>query len=369
MQNPVAPMKESPVPNLRRIAKAARVSHTTVSLALRNHPRISLRRRQRIQQLAEKMGYRPNALVSALMSHVRSSRRVISQEVLAFLTGGPDSEWWRRWPSITQNYLGIRARAEQLGFRVETFWMGPGGRDAASTAKVLRARAIRGMFIAPLPVPHASINLNWEQSAVTAIGYSFDQEPLHRVTHHHVSSMLLAYEHLRKLGYRRIGLAMTLEDMVRVKHYWLSGLLTGRALFGGETVPHLIFTGPEEKKSFFSWFRKERPDVIVGVARDTYFWLQEAGFSLPGDVAYAHLNRRDVEPGDVAGIEQRSFEIGAAASDLLATQLYHNEYGFPTTPNCVLIDGRWVPGATAPGRVPSVRAHRASSTEGVQQAS
>ena len=85
-------------------------------------------------------------------------------------------------------------------------------------------------------MPHAVINLDWEHSAVTTIGYSFDQTPLNRVAHHHVSSMILLYEKLRNLGYRRIGMAMTVEDLVRVKYYWLSGLLTGRALHGGERV-------------------------------------------------------------------------------------------------------------------------------------
>src|SRR4051812_19855777 len=108
-------MKASSVPNIRKIAKAAGVSHTTVSLALRNHPRVSEQTKRRIQTLAKKMGYRPNALVAALMSHVRSNRRVVAHEVVAFLSGGPTPDWWRGWPSISQNYFGARNRAEQLG--------------------------------------------------------------------------------------------------------------------------------------------------------------------------------------------------------------------------------------------------------------
>ena len=343
-------MKNPASPNIRKIAKAARVSHTTVSLALRNHPRVSMRTRRRIQALAESMGYRPNALVSALMSHVRSRRRVIAQEVVAFLTGGPTSDWWRGWPTITQAYLGARSRAEQLGFRLETLWLGPLGQDSRAVGKVMHARAIRGAIMAPLPVPHGEIDLDWSRCAVTAIGYSFEQVPLHRATHHHVSSMIEAYQQLRNLGYRRIGLATSVEDMVRVKHFWLAGLLTGRELFGGAHVPHVTFEGPRQKAEFFAWMKAEKPDIVVGVARDTYFWLREEGTRIPQDIAYAHLNLLDVQPGNIAGIEQRSAEIGAAAMDLLVGQLYHNEYGSPPTPNCTLIDGRWVNGETAPPR-------------------
>lgn len=344
-------MKPAPAINVREIAKAAKVSHTTVSLALRNHPRVSERTRQRICTLAAKMGYRPNALVSALMRHIRSNRQVATQEVVAFLTGGPTADWWQGWTSIAHSHAGARARAEQLGFRLETFWMGPGGREARHVAKVLRARAVRGGIIAPLPVPHfPRIELDWERCAVAAIGYSFEQVPLHRAAHHHTKSVMLLYQQLRQLGYQRIGFAASVEDQIRVKHFWLAGFLAGHELFGGAALPHLSFTGPPEKHLFFDWLDTYQPDIVVGVARDTYYWLKEAGLRLPEDVAYAHLNLLDVRPDKVAGIEQNSFAIGAAATDLLVGQLYHNEYGFPATPQCTLLDGRWVPGPTAPGR-------------------
>jgi LacI family transcriptional regulator len=343
-------MNPASAPNLRKIAKAAKVSHTTVSLALRNHPRVSERMKRRIRALAEKMGYRPNALVGALMSQIRSNRRVTNQEVIAFLTGGPTPNWWQEWTSIAQSHAGAHARAEQLGFRLEPFWLGPGGSDAARVAKILRARGIRGAIMAPLPIPHADrIELDWDRCAVTAMGYSFEQVPLHRAAHHHAKSLMMLYEQLRQLGYQRIGLAATVEDLVRVKHLWLAGFLAGRELFGGARIPHVSFTGPQEKQTFFDWLDRHQPDIVIGVARDTYFWLQEAGLRLPEDVAYAHLNLLDVQPHHVAGIEQNSAAIGAAATDLLVTQLYHNEYGSPVTTQCTLIDGRWVPGPTAPG--------------------
>ncbi len=341
---------KSPAPNLRKIARVARVSATTVSLALRNHPRVSLKVRRKIHALAEAMGYRPNALVSALMSQVRTNRRVVAQEVVAFLTGGPTPDWWMQWGNIEQNFLGARARAEQLGFRLEPLWLGPLGRDAPATAKVLHARAIRGAVLGPLPVPHAPIELDWPRCAVTTLGYSFEQAPLHRAAHNHVSSTVLLYAELRKLGYARIGLALARSELLRVKNYWLAGLLTGRELHGGERVRPLVFADDAGPKPFLAWLDAQRPDIVVGVARDTFFWLQDAGWRVPHDIAYAHLSLADMRPHAIAGIEQKPFEIGAAAFDLLVSQLYHNEYGSPATPHCTLIEGRWVPGPTAPGK-------------------
>lgn len=55
---------------LQHIANAAKVSRTTVSLALRHHPKISVAMRKRVQVLDRKLGYRPNPLVAAHANHL-----------------------------------------------------------------------------------------------------------------------------------------------------------------------------------------------------------------------------------------------------------------------------------------------------------
>lgn len=52
--------------SIEDIARVAGVSHTTVSRALRNNPVISAEVRQRIQRLADEMGYTPNAIAQSL---------------------------------------------------------------------------------------------------------------------------------------------------------------------------------------------------------------------------------------------------------------------------------------------------------------
>src|SRR5690606_10532562 len=53
------------------IADAVGVHLSTVSLALRNDPRLPEETRARIRAVAQKLGYAPNPLVSLLMSRVR----------------------------------------------------------------------------------------------------------------------------------------------------------------------------------------------------------------------------------------------------------------------------------------------------------
>ena len=52
---------ENKLPTIKEIANKLKVSVSTVSRALSNHPRIGLSTRERVQQLAKEMNYEPNA--------------------------------------------------------------------------------------------------------------------------------------------------------------------------------------------------------------------------------------------------------------------------------------------------------------------
>ena len=54
------------------IAEKLGVSHSTVSMALRNHPAISGKRRKQVIQAAAKMGYSPDPHLSALAAYRRA---------------------------------------------------------------------------------------------------------------------------------------------------------------------------------------------------------------------------------------------------------------------------------------------------------
>src|SRR5687767_5578914 len=115
------------IPTLREIARRAGVSHTAVSLALRNDPILPARTRTRLRRLADAMGYRPNVLVSALMTQVRLRHGRRAAEAIGFLTGGTSADDWRNHSAAVGFYQGARNRAEDLGMRLEPFWLGQNG--------------------------------------------------------------------------------------------------------------------------------------------------------------------------------------------------------------------------------------------------
>src|SRR5262245_16926091 len=64
-------MEPEPTPRItvRQIARRLNVSHTTVSRALKDDPRISVAVRKKIRGAAETLGYRPDPMLSALAAY------------------------------------------------------------------------------------------------------------------------------------------------------------------------------------------------------------------------------------------------------------------------------------------------------------
>ena len=69
---------------LRDIAKVTGVHFTTVGLALRNDPHVNAATAARVQETARRLGYTPNAMLSALSAYRRGRDRRIAG-VLAYV--------------------------------------------------------------------------------------------------------------------------------------------------------------------------------------------------------------------------------------------------------------------------------------------
>lgn len=335
---------------MKTVATRAGVSLMTVSRVLRNNRHVAEATREKVLAAVRETGYRTNPLVGAWMAHIRTSQvRPSSQQTLAFVMV-------KRTESLTllRYFEGAQARAEERGFKLESFSMEQKGMTGARLSDVLRARGIGGLMIAPIPQPVSTIDLRWSWFAAAAFGYSMREPTLHRVTNHHIHSVRLALNEARNLGYGRIGLALARVNDLRVDHNWTTGLLAYQeSILRRERVPpHL----PEqiEPKQFLAWVKKHKPDLILGGRTEMVEWLETAGWRVPDDIGFATLEYYP-EHGALAGVDQNSLTIGAAAADLVIEQLHHNERGIPEKPKVVLIEGRWQPGDTIRKRVPAGR--------------
>ncbi len=338
-------MSSVPV-TMKHVAERAGVSLMTVSRVLRNHPHVSPACRKKVERAVRETGYRANPLVGAWMAHLRTSKaRGGLRQTIAFITNDSERHGWKRSLTVRSYFEGADDRANRLGFTLEHFWLGEPGMTPTRMSGILRARGINGILIAPLPLPVISVGLDWASFAPVVFGYSMREPQLHRVTNHQIHTMRLAIRKLTESGHRRIGLALELAKDARVDHNWTTGLYPHlNEIRKSDRVPPFLPNQLAES-GLVGWYEKHRPDAILGGRQDMVQWLRRAGHRVPEDVGFATLEYYS-EYGDLAGVDQNSHIIGAAAVDLVIEQLYHNERGIPEKPKVVMIEGEWRNGGT-----------------------
>jgi LacI family transcriptional regulator len=346
LRNDTTIMQRKNSPTVRQLASLAGVSRTTVSLALRNHPSLPENTRQRIQTLAEQQGYRSDAVVSALMTRLRSSRITRSHDTLAFLTFGKERNGWiQHSDNDRRYYAGLKNRAEKLGYDIEVFWAKEPGLTSARLSKILHTRAIRGLILPPLLRSSGHLSLQWDYFAAAAIGYTLLKPDLHRATHSHMSGMILALRKLKQRGYQRIGFANLTGQNERVRHNWLAGYLTYQQVTRQRNPLPAFLSTQWNSQEFKKWLDKHRPDVVISNSLEPLHLLRQLAYDVPGEIGFASLDRLS-DNAPYAGIDQYPEQVGAAAVDLIVAQLQNNELGLPSHPQTLQIDGGWVDGNT-----------------------
>lgn len=333
------------MPTMKTIAAEAEVSVMTVSLALRNHPRISEATRKRVQEVATRLGYRSNPMVASLMTHIRSSRPIAYQANLGFLADSIQSVLSHR--VFQSAYEGILKRAEELGFLVDVFSLDEHGSRRGRLEKVLESRNIQGIILAPLRKAGTLEGLDCSRWSTAALGNSVVSPRFHRVTHHQFHGMQLLVDNLTRLGYRRIGLVIEAEVDDKVDRNW-SSCMAGYHLRipAKHRVPVLL--SDLHSPALARWIDRYRPDVVIG-HDGLHVHLKRLGLRAPQDISFACLSVLPGNKHSFAGLDQNWRLVGAAAVESVVAQIYRNERGIPESPKTIMLEGFWVDGATAPG--------------------
>jgi DNA-binding LacI/PurR family transcriptional regulator len=348
-----------PPATVAMVAARAGVSTATVSLALRNHPRITARTRERVRRAADELGYRPDPQLAKLMAHLRKARPVKFRSVIAGLTTIPAG---LARPYVEEVMDGARQRARQLGYEFNVFRIRADEPGRRLLGRELRYRGIEGVVLLPMmePVGLADL-LDWRSFSIVAATYSVLAPEFHRVVPYQFGNVLQACAELAKLGYRRIGLVLSSHQDV-VVHHGFTAAAAWQGMFGGtEMVRPFVFDGWEVPAEVKEWFALERPDVIIAGGEDDCRKI--AGFlevAIPGSIGFAVTNCHDSP--NFAGIDERPEEIGAAAIDLLHAKIQIGEKGVPPTPTVTMINGEWKPRATV-RRQPGTRGQRAKPAQ------
>lgn len=180
--------------SIKDIAKAADVSHSTVSRALSDSPLIPAKTKARIQHLARKMGYTPNAWARSL---VMGKTRTIGVVVTTIAD-----------PFMAPVLQGIESTAYENGYTVILATSNSEPAREWSAVEMLRSKRVDGVIVTAsrvgalyqdhlkrIGVPVVLLNNHSEQRGRYVYSVTVDNRHGAR----------LATQHLIELGHRRIG--------------------------------------------------------------------------------------------------------------------------------------------------------------------
>ncbi|MCM2273817.1 MAG: LacI family transcriptional regulator [Candidatus Didemnitutus sp.] len=332
--------------SMRDVARAAGVSVSAVSLALRNSPKISADRRDAVLKIAEELGYRRDPRITELMEHLRTARPQRASSTIAMIIPELTREQLAHYPPIQGLIEGAREIAAVAGFGLDVFHLTDPGMSPRRVRQILLARGVKGVLIAPCASGVARINFDCTGLCVATAGYSIIEPRLHRACPDYLQMMDELIADCTERGYHRVGLVMTYgEGGIGQKLFTSSFLYWQSKISSAERIPVLpkVQITPENLRR---WFDRYRPEAIIS-AGSVFATLQEIGLRVPRDVAFASIDVSQ-SPTDAAGADHRYNLVGREALKQVLTMLNLNLTGVPESPKVVLVDSHRREGYTLP---------------------
>lgn len=332
--------------SVRELARELGLSHTTVSDALRDKPRVKKETRDRVLAAAKKAGYRYNPLAGALMSEMRRSSVGVFQGVLAVV----DLEGSEHRASTARRYHrevseGCKEKALELGFKTETFAMSTEHLSVSRLDTILRSRGIRGIILLPAGGTPDISKLRWENYAGIYTDYIIELPALDSVCSDHFRSMVVALRRLRALGYQRPGLVLHEAHDRRLLYRWEAAFRMHCHHSNGTQALEPLVAQDLKEENFRKWFNEKKPDVVLCHRMEVMDWMKRLGVQIPDTHGFCCLNTM-MSDEPVSGLDLRPRHLGRRATELLVGQLHRNDYGVPETASTTTIPADWIDGPT-----------------------
>jgi DNA-binding LacI/PurR family transcriptional regulator len=335
------------------IAEKLGVSHATVSMALRNHPGISKKRREQVKKIAEEMGYTPDPHLAALAAYRRTNAPAEIRSAIAWINHWKQPERLRKLREFDLYWRGAAEAAKRFGYNLEEIRWTP-DYSAKRFEQILLARGIRGVLIPPhITMPDWG-DFDWSKFSIIRFGMSVPAPDSHLVTADQLRAVLMAVKKMAEYGYQRIGFVVPADSDRKLGGGFVGGFSAAGRSFNLPVIPPLLIEEkayserPEKSRQLLSqWLKKHKPDALLTTLPELPALLQQLGYRIPEDIAVAGT-AVDV-PVD-AGIDQHSEAIGRIAVETLVSQINLNERGEPSDPYRVLVESRWRDGKSLPRR-------------------
>jgi DNA-binding LacI/PurR family transcriptional regulator len=327
--------------SIKDIAKAAGVSHSTVSRALGDSPLVSEETRARIQLLAREMGYSPDAQARSLVM----GRTQTIGVVVTTITD----------PFIAEVVQAIESTAHQHGYSVLLASSNSEPEREIAAVEMFHSKRVDGVVVTSsrvgalyqdhlerLGVPVVLLNSHNEQRGSYTFSVSVDNK----------HGGYLATSHLADLGHRRVayvtGPANHSDDLDRLAGYRQAIVEAGLALDPALIVPGTGRVGGGQRALPALTALADSPTAVFCYNDMTAMGLlraaREEGISVPGDLAVVGFDdvplASYIEP-PLTTIAQPKLDMGKRAMEMALDLLSRGGQAGGVTSN-VVVQGKLI---------------------------
>ncbi|MBV9713582.1 MAG: LacI family DNA-binding transcriptional regulator [Ktedonobacteraceae bacterium] len=332
--------------SIEDIARAAGVSHSTVSRALHGSPLISIEVRERIQRLAQEMNYTPNAVA-------RSLQKQQTKTIGLVVTSIAD-------PFISDVVKGVEEVARAADFNV---FLSASHNDSEQEMAVMESfhqRRVDGILIASSRISsNYRMRLGHTRVPIVLVNY---QAELHHPLFHWVAvddrqGAFLAVEHLLQCGHRMIGYLGT-DSRPRSNRHRFEGYQHALAQAGISALSTWVAIAPDAS---------DEEDVVIGqtllprllsegitavfcyndvLAIGALLACRKQGIAVPQQlsiVGFDDITMADYGTPPLTTVHQPRVRLGRGATEMLLNLL-----GEGTVENAILTPTLTIRASTAP---------------------
>ena len=132
---------------LKDIAERAGISKAAVSFALSGSTKVSEKTRRKIRALANKFGYKPNPIVSSVMSQIKNGGEKKFLETIVLINANKSKDAPKKYPIFSKYIDGVRSESAEIGYAVYEIWLHEKSLNAQRLETILDSRGIRGGII------------------------------------------------------------------------------------------------------------------------------------------------------------------------------------------------------------------------------
>lgn len=325
---------------LKQVAAEAGISISCTARALKGRPGISSTTRFRVREIAERLGYRPDPMLSALATYREANRQTSFQGTLAYLATNKDEQSCLSIPETGDLLRGVKKRADQLGYQVEYFTLVQSGLEHSRLWKNLKARGVCGAVMRSFPLSQKIVlSPEYGISCIDLFGQPYS-EILPTVSSYHSQSMELALNKLLERGVRRPGLVIDLKISNLLHHGWL--MVFG--VYANQFQKTFLFEHqgcPSKSSVLADWITASRLDAVIFCTSENMMpkkslvanWLRK-------DISVISMDLLNPE-GGIMGIYQDRFRAGVAAVTQLHGMIITGKLELETHNNSIQIPGVW----------------------------